>query len=250
MTSPKKPSDETIRGLPEFARDDYQDSKAKMKALTAQAAPEVSQGAWRERAFVPRGVMPKDELLAGMDVQLTLAVGKGEPGATGAGPLLRTWLPYLRQAVEQAGGDGLDAWLLRVLKPPGRAATAPFWDALATAFAAVRAAPDPAALRAAGAALIELVRGALSEQRRVSFKVLERELEGKLEVDELLALALATGDELGQRLQEIGSTMETLRAQVKSRPGARPDGMYSNYARLKAELRVVDGELKRRAARP
>jgi hypothetical protein len=32
-------------------------------------------------------------------------------------------------------------------------------------------------------------------------------------------------------------------------PGKQPDGMYANFVRLKAELRVLDAEIKRRAGK-
>ena len=38
-----------------------------------------------------------------------------------------------------------------------------------------------------------------------------------------------------------------LRDQIRKMPGKQPDGMYANFVRLKAELRVLDAELKRRA---
>ena len=84
--------------------------------------------------------------------------------------------------------------------------------------------------------------------RKLSFKALERELEGKLEVDELLLVAVSDDGELTRRLKEIGGTMESLRDQLKKRPGKQPDGMFSNFVRLKAEVRVLDAELRRRGA--
>jgi hypothetical protein len=91
---------------------------------------------------------------------------------------------------------------------------------------------------------------AFDKPRKLSFKVLERELEGKLEVDELFLLAVSDDGELSRRLKEIGSTMESLRDQLKKRPGKQPDGMYSNFVRLKAEVRVLAAELRRRGAQP
>src|SRR3954470_2865789 len=95
-----KPGDETIKGAPDFARkktdpevpavrksnpalgalpgkkDNYlkpsDDSRAlgdhmggttgTHKVMTGETAPEVSQGAWRERAFTPRATMGRDEM--------------------------------------------------------------------------------------------------------------------------------------------------------------------------------------------
>src|SRR4051812_48872907 len=34
------------------------------KVVTGETAPEVSQGAWRERAFIPRAIMARPEMLA------------------------------------------------------------------------------------------------------------------------------------------------------------------------------------------
>jgi hypothetical protein len=84
-------------------------------------------------------------------------------------------------------------------------------------------------------------------RRPCSFKVLERELEGKIDVDGLIHFLLSSADELTPRAKDIGQTLERLREEVKKMPGAKPDGMYSNFARLKAEARLIDGELKRRA---
>jgi hypothetical protein len=75
---------------------------------------------------------------------------------------------------------------------------------------------------------------------------MERELEGKIEVDDLLLIAFSSEDELTRRISEIGNTMGQLRDQIKSMPGKQPDGMYSNFVRLKAELRLVDAELRGR----
>ena len=89
--------------------------------------------------------------------------------------------------------------------------------------------------------------------RKLSLKQLEKELEGKLEVDELFAIASGTDDELARRLEEIDGTMGQLRDQIRTRPGTQPDGMYANFVRLKAEVRVIDAELQARkagAARP
>lgn len=246
----KKPDDKSTLAAsgPLFRRDDYLPSDQKPREAATEAAPEVSQGAWRERAFIPRGVMAPEALVAGLEQALALAAERPFAAGASASALGRDWLPLLRQAVEQAGGDGLDAWLLTALKPPGRAATTAFCDALAGAFGKVRAAADAAALAAAGKELIALVQGALAQKKRVSFKVLEKELDGKLEVDELLAVRFATVAELEARAAEVSATLDSLRAQVKAQPGARPDGIYANHARLKAELRVIKAELSLRGA--
>jgi hypothetical protein len=257
IMSKKKPGDETIGGLPVFAR--AEDSfvgrtpgTGQQKAVTAAAAPEVSQGRWRERVFTPRGTMSKEEIILALETALRQAVGQANHQRVAFGEVRKAWLPALRQALEQAGGDGIDAWLLTILKPPGRAAMDPLFGELADALGRMRAARDLAGLEEAGIKTIELVRKVLSflQPRKLSFKQMERELEGRLEVDELLLIRVSSDDELTRRLREIGSTMEQLRDQLKSRPGQQPDGMFSNFVRLKAELRVLDAELKRRAVAP
>jgi hypothetical protein len=50
-------------------------------------------------------------------------------------------------------------------------------------------------------------------------------------------------------MEEIGNTMNMLREQIRKMPGKQPDGMYANFVRLKAELRVLDAEIKRRAGK-
>ncbi len=264
-----KPGDETIQGAPEFGakkpglsgiHDKYvkpsEDKRAvgedlggttgTQKALTGETAPEVSQGAWRERTFVPRATMRREEILEALS--LLIEGAKGRVGS--AAPvfeLLRTqWLPVLRQAMEQAGGDGIDAWLLTVLKPPGRVATTPLLSELIDAFGRMRGASAVDALLIHARSVVDAVERATQKPRRVSFKQMERELEGKVEIHELLKILFSDDEELVSRLEEIGHTMETIRSQLKSMPGAKPDGMYSNFTRLKAEARVLSAELGRR----
>jgi hypothetical protein len=254
----KKPGDETIGGLPGFAHPEdsfigrSSSSSGAQKATTAQAAPEVSQGKWRERVFTPRGVMSRDEILHALETGLRQAVGTANHPRVAFEEVRKAWLPALRQALEQAGGDGIDAWLLTILRPPGRDPMDPLFGALTAAVGRMRAARDLAGLEEEGIKTIELVRKVLdfATPRKLSFKQMERELEGKLEVHELILVRLSSDEELTRRLREIGSTMEQLRDQLKSRPGLQPDGMFSNFVRLKAEVRVLDAELKHRAAHP
>jgi hypothetical protein len=42
--------------------------------------------------------------------------------------------------------------------------------------------------------------------------------------------------------------MHALRDQLTRSPGHQPEGLAGRFARLKAELRVLDGELRRRSA--
>jgi hypothetical protein len=158
------------------------------------------------------------------------------------------WLPLLRQALEQAGGDGLDTWLLGLFSPPGRPAKQGFFTDLVEALLRMRAAKDLALFEEEALKTIALVDAALgSAPVKLSFKQMEKQLEGKLEVDDLLKLRAGTDDDLTRRLGEIDGTMSQLRDQIRKMPGKQPDGMYANFVRLKAELRVLDCELKRRA---
>ncbi len=224
------------------------------RAVTAKAtevAPEVSQGPWRERAFMPRGVMAPEEIVAALTDGLSKALVA--PTLFQAWELLRSaWIPVLRQALEQGGGDGIDAWLQTTLKPPGRSALDPFFAACVEALAKVRGAQSPQELKTHGDVLIGRVKEAVGapKKRKLSFKQMERELEGKLEVDELLMIAASLDDELTRRLEELDGVLGQLREQIRSRPGLRPDGMYSNYARFKAEARVLNAERARRVGPP
>lgn len=220
------------------------------KEISGETAPEVSQGAWRERAFTPRAIMSRDEMLTTLGGLLDASKGRVGSAAPVFELLRSEWLPVLRQAMEQAGGDGLDAWLLTVLKPPGKSPTAPLLTELIEAFARMRTATAVDALLGHARSVVEAVDRATQKPRRVSFKQMERELEGKVEIHELLRILFSDDAELVARLKEIGNTMETIRGQLKSMPGAKPDGMYSNFTRLKAEARVLSAELTRRGVIP
>src|SRR4051812_6999968 len=60
-------------------RDSFEDSqvhtdvKKRILAQKRQTAPEVSQGPWRERAFVPRGTLPREDILSGVENALKVA---------------------------------------------------------------------------------------------------------------------------------------------------------------------------------
>ncbi len=211
-----------------------------------QAAPEVSQGAWRERAFTPRAVMSRQEIADALKATVDLVkakVGSVSP----VFELVRTqWVPVLRQAVEQGGGDGIDAWLQGILKPPPRIPTTPLVGELMSGFNKMRASMTIDTLVSEARNTMKAVDRALENPKPLSFKQMERELEGKVEVHELLMVLFSDDEELKQRLAEISRTMDSLRAQLKSIPGHKPDGMYSNFARLKAEARVLTAELARR----
>lgn len=254
MTTKKPPGDETIRGLPGFshrAEDSFVGgSKVSLSDIkkAAETAPEVSQGAWRERVFTPRAVMSREEVKQGLQASLRVAMGTVNHPKVALDKVRQAWLPLLRQALEQAGGDGIDAWLQALFSPPGRHARQPFFGELSEALARMRAAKDLAGFEEEALKSVEQVDAALGATPvKLSFKQMERQLEGKLEVDELLGIRSGAEEELTRRLTEIGNTMGQLRDQIRKMPGKQPDGMYANFVRLKAELRVLDAELKRRA---
>lgn len=219
---------------------------------TQMAAPEVSQGRWRDRVVAPRMVMTKDEMLSSLESTLRVVLGDANHVRVAFEELRRGWLPTIRQALEQAGGDGLDAWLTTVLRGPGRSPMDPLFETLVGDLLRLRAAKDLASFEEEAHKGIATVQRVLSfdEPRKLSFKVLEKELEGKLEVDELFLIAVSDEGELTRRLKEIGGTMENLREQIRKTPGKQPTGIFSNFVRLKAEVRVLDCELKRRGAAP
>jgi hypothetical protein len=253
-TSRKPPGDETIKGLPGFNSRSEDSFVGKSKvSLTdikraAEAAPEVSQGAWRERVFTPRAIMSRDEVKQGLQAALRVVLSTANHPRIAMDALRPAWFPLLRQALEQGGGDCLDAWLNALFAPPARPPKQALLEQLAPALQRMRTARDLALFEEEALKTVELVDATLATAPvKLSFKVMERQLEGKLEVDELLAIRAATDDALNSRLQEIGATMGQLRDQLRAMPGKQPDGMYANFVRLKYELKVLDAELKRRA---
>ncbi|MFZ5441733.1 MAG: hypothetical protein ACOZQL_17150 [Myxococcota bacterium] len=253
-TSRKPPGDETIKGLPSFnsrAEDSFiGGAKVSLSDVkrAAEAAPEVSQGAWRERVFTPRAIMSRDEVKQALQAALRVVLGTANHPRLATEGLRPGWYPVLRQALEQGGGDCIDAWLNALFAPPARPPKQGLLDELAAAIGRMRDAKDLAKFEEEALKTIEFVDATLaSAPVKLSFKVMERQLEGKLEVDELLGIRVATDDALNARLQEIGATMGQLRDQIRAMPGKQPDGMYANFVRLKHELKVLDAELKRRA---
>ncbi len=245
----KKPNDETLRGAPDFGTPPLPASINGAKAARPSLhAPEVSQGAWREKLFAPRAVMPAEQVISGLETVLHEVLTRANLPAVAYQEVRSQWLPFLRQALEQSGGDGVDAWLSRVLTSPGRRAMDPLLDDLIAQLARLRGARDLAQFEEEALKATELVRRAygLEQPRKLSFKTMEKDLEGKLNVDELLVIACSDDNELSRRLTEVGRAMEQLRDQIRSRPGEKPAGMFMNFTRLKAEMRVLDGELKRR----
>lgn len=220
-----------------------------------EAAPEASQGPWRERAFTPRAVMPVDEVLKGLESAVRVTLSTANHPRVAFDEVRRAWRPFLRQALEQCGGDGLDVWLVGVLQKSGRKPGELLWSDLVSAVMRLRTARDLAHFEEEALKIIERVRAAfeVAPARKLSLKQLEKELEGKLEVDELFGMASSSDDELARRLEEIDATMGQLRDQIRLRPGPQPDGLYANFVRMKAEVRVIDAALQSRragAARP
>lgn len=212
-------------------------------------APEVNQGAWRERVFTPRAVLSREEVKEGLLGELRAALSTVGHLPTISENVRKAWLPLLRQAIEQAGGDGIDAWLRTLFSPPGRTAKQPLFGQVSDSLRRMDAAVDRTSLEQEANRCVKLVDAALSAAPvKLSFKQMERQLEGKLEVDELLGIHAGAQADLNRRFSEIGHAMGQLRDQIRTRPGKQPDGMYTNFVRLKVELSVIDAELKRRAA--
>jgi hypothetical protein len=216
------------------------------QVATGETAPEVSQGAWRERAFMPRATMGHGEMTAALKTSIDTARTSPSPVGLVFVHLRADWLPVLRQAAEQAAGDGIDCWLLSALKPPGKVAKSPLLQELIAAFEKMRAASTTETMLTAAADVVSAVERATVAPKKVSFKQMELLLEGKVEIHELLLILFCDDQELKTRLAEIAGTMDTIRGQLKSMPGAKPDGMYSNFTRLKAEAKVLTAELTRR----
>lgn len=227
-----------------FARrliDTYEDSAVKTDPRARplkEAAPEVGS-TFHERAFVPRGTLPPEEVLAGLRGALPVL-------ELNTDALVVAWQPCLRQAVEQVAGDGVDAWVSRLRKPPGKIALHPFLAQLVEQIAALHLAP-PADRPAAAERVIALVESALAKPMRVSLRSLERDLEGRVDLETLLATSFASSAFLDQRDQQLDETLESLRAQLKQMPGKQPEGMLWNFTRLKAEKELIALERGRRA---
>ncbi len=213
-----------------------------------EVAPEVSQGAWRERAFKPRAILSAEEIIKGLSDTLAEVMGSSNMPRIAFEEVRKAWLPFLRQAVEKAGGDGVDSWLLTALKPPGRMALDPLFGHICIAMTNMRASVNLAAFEEAAHDGIERIKKVLSFERprKLSFKQMERELDGKLDVDELMLIALSDDLELERREREIAATMEALRDELTQHPGKQPDGIYANFVRLKTEFRVLEAEAARR----
>lgn len=241
-----KPDDKTLRdepGLPDQA-----DESVAAAFQRRVRAPEVNQKPRREQASAQRAVLGPGGIVDSMARSLRVIMTSASHPRVAYEGLREAWLPALRQAIEQAGGDGIDSWLTGLFDPSGPQPAVSFFQELGASLRRMRQSRDVAVLEEEALKTIELVRRVCQapERRPLSFERMERDLEGTLEIGQLLHVIASSEDELARRLAEIGGTMEQLRDQLRSSPGNQPDGLYANFVHLKAELRVLDGELRRR----
>ncbi|MEN9800673.1 MAG: hypothetical protein RL653_4370, partial [Pseudomonadota bacterium] len=80
---------------------------------------------------------------------------------------------------------------------------------------------------------------------KLSLKVMEKELEGRVDVAALLQLLFATDAELAAQGDHVDKAIDRLRQELRQAV-AQPAGMMWNFSRLKTERRVITAELKRR----
>ncbi|MEN9800700.1 MAG: hypothetical protein RL653_4397 [Pseudomonadota bacterium] len=225
----------------------HTDSMLRIQSVK-QTAQEVSTGPWHERAFVPRGVVPPAQVLTRL--KEIIAVAEMHPGTRAE--RVRTgiraeFLPMLRQAVEQAAGDGVDAWLSSILHPPGAPARNGMLMAVVAAMQKVNAARTNAAALEAAKGLMDVSARHLQDPsaEKLSLKVLEKELEGRVDVAALLQLLFATDAELAAQGDHVDKAIDRLRQELRQAV-AQPAGMMWNFSRLKTERRVITAELRRR----
>lgn len=212
------------------------------------AAPEVSQGPWRERAYQPRAVVPLANLTIALEAVIDDVMSTPASLWERVKAIRSGMLPFLRQAVEQAGGDGIDAWLSTLFSPPGVPGKDVLVIELFVAFEKMRQATTAEALEGAAKDCVTAVQRAFISKRAFSFQAMEQRLEGKVELDVLLGLLLSDEAELRARAAEVVRALESLRAEVKALNTGQPSGAYFNYVRLKAEKSVIDAEISRRSA--
>jgi hypothetical protein len=195
-------------------------------------------------------VMSREQIQQGLEESLkvgamraqSLKVDKVRSG------LKQDFLPLLRQAVEQAGGDGLDAWLTTITNPPGKRAKDPMLMDLVARMEKVNRAANSRDVLLAGQDLAKVALKYLSNPAapKLSLKALETELEGRIEVDTMLSILFLPLDELRHRAKSVHDSLEQLRVQLRGMGGAN-EGLMWNFSRLKVEKRVLDAELLRRS---
>jgi len=253
------PPDKPPRGDDERAPlvDLYQDSQIqidpRLRARMQDAAHEVSQGPWRERAFAPRAVMPPEEIVAGLRNELKMALvssplGGGDAVGTARQQVKAGWLPFVRQAIEQAGGDGLDGLLRALLGRPGPKVNDPLVADVFAGYAAMNEAATVDAFMQEAGKVQSLIEQALAQPapKKLSFRALEKDLEGRLDLDAVLVLFFSTGEELALRLADVHQSIDNLRKQLRESMGAQPNASLWNFSRLKAEHILIEAEQKRR----
>jgi hypothetical protein len=253
--SPTRDSERTVVGRPSWSGGDgFEASEVKTSpgrpAFTG-VAPEVRKSLFHDRSAPPRGLLAAEALLSGLDEALQKAEQPRSPVAAVREQLKKDWLPLLRLAVEQAGGDGMDAYVTQLLAPPGRKAASPLLEELASGMERLEAAADVTALCTVARELRARVAQELADPspRAISLKLLESELDGRVEVDAMLSIRFASNAELVARRAEAEKTLEELRKQMQVLTGKPPGGIFSNFARVKVEKRVMDAEARRRGIR-
>lgn len=227
------------------ARQHFQPKKPKHTKVALEVKPSTRG----DKLYVPRNVMTAPEILAGIETQITLARNAAAQNKRFdfIAENFRTGVqPALRQAVEQAGGDGVDAWLRQTLRPPGPPAHTPLVMALANTARAIRTATKADELLELAPQFLPTIREAFAEPQRASLKVAEKELEGHLDVGELLEVLFASDEELASREDELNKVIEDMRQVLKAVTGGRADGSYGNWSRFKAKQRLLVAERKRR----
>jgi hypothetical protein len=249
-TNPGRPVFDKQRGNPGMPSLSGETTSPGSPSFTG-VAPEVRQSRWHDRSAAPRGVLPAEAVLKGLDEALQKAGQAKTPVGPVREQLKADWLPLLRQVVEKAGGDGMDAYITQLLSPPGRQAVTPLVDALAAGMERLEAATDAETLRARAQELRVLVARTLEDAapRPISLELQERELDGRVDVDTLLSIRFASNGELATRRARAEKTLEDLRQQMRVLQGVQPDGLFSNFARVKVEKRVMDAEARRRGGR-
>lgn len=254
----------TMPGIP-LDLDSFEDSSAHHRQLVLDPsregtvrfknpfpmAQEPSQGPWRERNYNPRGVIPKEQLIASMEQALQIAAMQRAPLDKVRTALRAELLPQIRQVVEQAGGDGMDAWLSRLLSPPGRPAKDPLLGQLCAHMRRFADAPAKDALFTEAKAVLAVAKKAVlaPAPKRLSLQLIEEELEGRIEVDALLSIAFCSDGELPRRKEGVDRTLDSMRVQMRGLAGGAASGLMSNFGRLKVERRIVEAELALRTKR-
>ncbi|MGA9523562.1 MAG: hypothetical protein WBV82_19020 [Myxococcaceae bacterium] len=237
-THPGHPHDEDL----------FEDSVVGSKSVVLNPiAPEVSSGRWRERAYVPRSQLSTEDIVAGIEEAVTLAATQRGDVADVRKVLKQQLLPLLQQAVEQAGGDGIDAFLMRQANLP-YSVREPLLARLVAQMDRVNQASQSKALIDSAVKLAAIVRASLDAPtvRRLSLRSLEQEFDGRIDVATFLSVLFSSDTEVEAKIGNVTRTVESLRTQLRSLPGASPEGLMSNFARLKLEKQVLEAELDRR----